>query len=462
MTNRTTRKNGRRLSSLLLFTLLTMSYPGQAQAETSIQEQIDQAEPGDTVTVSEDVAEESVTIDKPLTLQGDGVTMRNDAGETLLAVESEDVTIEGIRFVQEDTQIEESIVPGQEYEAVESEPVVSITDSEGFTFTNNEVKMIGSGLYAEASDAFTVTNNEFNGTYSSYVNQGLAAVELYETNQVTITGNDVENALDGFYLDSLQEAVIHENAVTDSRYAVHLMYSSQVEGHSNRFQDNVNGLMIMDSEEAEFFENTLTDQFDVRGYGLLVYRSENIHLHDNEISRNSTGVKLEETENVSIHDNVIAGNQVGLSWERQQADVNFYHNDMVSNVLSTQGAFVEKLSLSHQAKGNYWSDYALIDKNGDGVGEAPYVAGSIYDAMLTDHPEWQLFMHSPSMTLWSQVSEWLPSQTGQEVTDEQPRVDSDFERANEPLTSGTFAGVGGVLLLLSGAGMYYFQRRNSK
>ncbi|WP_322525931.1 right-handed parallel beta-helix repeat-containing protein [Marinococcus luteus] len=439
--------------------MLVFAIPGKTEAETSIQEQVDQTEPGGTVTIDEGTYEESVTIDKPVTLQGDGVTIRSEAEETALTVEAENVTVDGITFVQEDTQIEESIVPGQEFDAIEPEPVVSILDSEGFTFTNNEMDMIGSGLHAEGSDDFTISNNEFSGTFSSYVNQGLAAVELYESNQVTITDNEVEDALDGFYLDSLQEAAIHDNVVENSRYAVHLMYSSRVEGHSNRFQENVNGLMIMDSEEANFFENTLTDQFDVRGYGLLVYRSEDILLHDNKISRNSTGLKLEETKNVSIHDNIIAGNQVGLGWERQQADVEFYHNDMVSNVLSTQGEFVERLTLSSQNKGNYWSDYALVDQDEDGVGEAPYVAGSIYDSMLTTHPEWQLFMHSPAMTLWSQVSEWLPSRTNQEVIDEHPNIDPETEPAAEPFTSIHFAGIGGVLLLMSGSSMYYFHRR---
>ncbi|MCP3033340.1 right-handed parallel beta-helix repeat-containing protein [Halobacillus sp. A1] len=444
---------------LLIFVCFFNLNSVQASGEGFIQKEINQAAPGEKVTIPSGTYEETVVIDKPITLEGNNVDWISEAGETLVTIEADNVTIQGIKFKQGDQTLEQEMIPGEEFSPNEPKPTIRVTSSSSFTFQDNYVDTIGSGIFGENNHNFTVENNKFTGVYSSFIDQGLAAVELYETDEVYIEENLVENVLDGFYLDSLSHANIINNTVKNSRYATHLMYSSSILGDSNRFQDNVNGLMIMDTTDAVFSENTLVDQFHVNGYGVLMYRSKGIELFDNEISRNITGIKLEEAERVKIHDNIVAGNQKGIAWERQREDFEFHNNIMVSNVLSTQGDDNdEAITLYSGKKGNYWDDYNLVDKDGDRIGEKPYLAGSIYDSLLSAKPEWQLFMNSPAMTIWSQVTEWLPPPQDAQVMDAYPQTDYSIKQSNSTFSSAGYGWMGLILLMTAGTSVFYFRK----
>ncbi|MEE8366861.1 MAG: nitrous oxide reductase family maturation protein NosD, partial [Thermoanaerobaculia bacterium] len=50
-------------------------------------------------------------------------------------------------------------------------------------------------------------------------------------------------------------------------------------------------------------------------------------------------------------------------------------------------------------RGNFWSDYAGFDWNGDGVGETPYRLVTAASALLARRPEARWFWMSPILTL---------------------------------------------------------------
>ena len=77
----------------------------------------------------------------------------------------------------------------------------------------------------------------------------------------------------------------------------------------------------------------------------------------------------------------------------QIRDNSFIENE--AQVVIAGGGRLEANEWTVGGRGNYWSDYAGYDGNGDGLGEIEYRAERLLDSLLGRQPELRLFMYSP-------------------------------------------------------------------
>ena len=59
-------------------------------------------------------------------------------------------------------------------------------------------------------------------------------------------------------------------------------------------------------------------------------------------------------------------------------------------------------------RGNHWSDYRGYDDNGDGIGDYPYVAQSLFEDMMDRNSVLRVFIHSPVSTALDMASRAFP------------------------------------------------------
>jgi len=87
----------------------------------------------------------------------------------------------------------------------------------------------------------------------------------------------------------------------------------------------------------------------IKGYGIHIVSSSNNVLTRNNVRDNDGGIRLLQCTNLA------------------------YHNNFINN--SVQVSTLDSLNVwdnGYPSGGNYWSDYAEVDVDGDGIGDAPY------------------------------------------------------------------------------------------
>jgi len=244
-----------------------------------------------------------------------------------------------------------------------------ITDSMISFFHTNGGQVIGntiSGSYwavnIEGSSDITVSNN----TIYNCIERAMGA---YDSNNIILTNNTISDIWGngvGTWLSS--NSLIQGNSISDmNEVCLEAINAGGTNGEAN--------------------ENNVSDCF----FGLRLGQ-DNI-AKNNRISNCSTGIKLDWGS--YVEGNVIVNCKAGidlngethqligntLSWCYTGIQNNFstnnfiYHNNFLENVIQ---AFAENSDnqWDYESEGNYWSDYAGVDANNDGIGDIPYYIGS--------------------------------------------------------------------------------------
>ena len=398
---------------VLFSSFLFTGRPVQADAVSvspgdSLQAVIDGANPGAVITLAEGTYEGPVRITKPLTIKSEEKAVIDGGKEgNVILVEADDVTIEGLTI--------------QSGGMGKKESGVYLKGGNGHAIRANTFLNVLNGIYAEEGTGHVIAENRIT-SYSLHFSERGSGIYIRNGSGHVIEGNELVGVQDGVYLDETSSIKVRDNKAGNSRYGFHFMFSRDIEATGNLLTGNITGLMIMESRNLTISGNTVNDQYNVRGYGVIVYDSNRLSIKDNEIRRNATGLSLEKTTEANVTDNNISGNQTGLEFIGVNENNLFTKNNFIGNVLQSKISGSD-MKLDDGSAGNYWDDYGSIDVNGDGIGEEWYKAGSLYDQLLEKEPYWQLFFESPAIKLWAKAEMLFPSIGEAAVYDENPLVE---------------------------------------
>lgn len=371
-----------RLSIILLLSMLSLS---AAAAELPLQQLIDEAEAGATVTPAPGVYVGPVTIDKDITLDGQGkVTIDAQGKGSVIYLDTDGAVIRNLHLTNSGTShndIDSGIQVRGNFNVIK----------------DNVIDDCLFGIDMQQSENNVVRRNHIS---SKAIDLGMRgdAIRLWYSFGNTISENTIRNSRDMVVWYS-KNNLIERNDSSGGRYALHFMYSQYNKVEGNTYKHNSVGIFLMYSDSVEIRDNYIANAVGPTGVGIGFKETSDVTIERNKILYNATGLYLDvspyqpDTTN-RIHNNLIAFNNIGVRFLNDWTGNQFKGNQFKGNlteVTVSDGATAGR----NEWDGNYWDRYEGFDRDRDGVGDTPYEQYSYADRIWIDIPAAQFFKGSP-------------------------------------------------------------------
>jgi parallel beta-helix repeat protein len=339
-------------------------YPRDGTAEhpyQTISEAIALANEGDTIYVFGGTYNETLVIDKKLSLiggidEGPSVLYRVAEHKYTVDITADFVTLENFTIMD----------PGHFITSI-SGALVHVTSNNVVLQKNNISQCKLWGIDLDSSDDNTVSGNIINDTKGVFASA---------SNNNVFSYNNISNTSDAaINLRSSIKNILYQNYLTTSNYGIYTRDCLNTNITSNFFIKNIyHGLYITgdkyDIVRQNIFENNTVSSITLNGMNCTV-RDNTFHYGQNGVILQKTGCQiLNNTLNnlSSIAISALAGSQ---------------NNVMSLNQFKSNKINAKELGKNHWddgEKGNTWDDYNYVDRNHDGIGDRPYmISKGVYD-----------------------------------------------------------------------------------
>ncbi len=380
-----------------LLALLALAPVGQAQqaggpaiSAEKLAAAVAAAAPGEIIEVDGGTFFGSLQIDRPVTLIGRNWPVLDGQGEgTVLQITAPDSTVEG--FVIRNS--------GDSLDQENSGVVVAAS---GVTVRNNRFENTLFGIYLSRANGSVVHGNYIRGKELDPARRG-DAIRIWYSNDVTISENTVERGRDVVLWYS-ERLTLRGNDINGGRYGMHFMYCDDARIEDNLLRNNSVGAYLMYSRRMVMEHNTVAGNRGPSGLGLGLKDMDDAVIVENLFLDNHVGAYLDasprEVDSIGLFDgNVFAYNEIGVQLLPAVRHNEFVNNSFIDNgehVAIAGGGRPGENAWTVAGAGNFWSDYAGFDADGDGLGDVTYSSQRLFEDLMQREPGLRLFLYSPA------------------------------------------------------------------
>ncbi len=376
---------------IALLALLWLLVPAAAQHQSfDLQQAVAAAQPGDTIVVPAGIYQGPLLIDKPLTLEGRDMPVIDGGGKgDVITITAPDVTIRG--FVVRNSG-----------DSLDREHAGITGAAANLTIANNRLEDVLFGIYLKDAPGSAIRDNV---VLSKNLDMGRRGdgIKVWYSAGALIDGNRVSGSRDVIVWFS-PHSTITNNVVEDGRYGLHFMSNEDETIANNVLRRNSVGVYLMYGKGFTVSNNLLYDNHGPSGYGLALKDVDNVRAEGNRLVSNRVGIyvdgsPLSQGAEVTVTRNLLAYNEVGIEMLPAVRHNTYSENVFQENgdqIVIAGGGELSGNRWSQDGQGNYWSDYAGFDANGDRIGDLPYKSQSLYEDLMEKYPELQLYRLSPA------------------------------------------------------------------
>lgn len=350
-----------------------------------------QAADGDTLRLSPGTYFENVVLDRPVTLDGQGhATIDGGGTGSVVTVTGTGVTVRGIT----------AIGSGSSHDTIDSGIQLTKT-AHAPQILDNVVLGNLYGIDIHGARDARVAGNRIEGRLDHRMNDRGNGVYIWNAPGAIVEGNDMRYGRDGIFVNSSRDNIFRDNLFRDLRFAVHFMYANGSTISGNVSVGNDLGYAIMFTKNVEVIGNVSIDD---REHGIAFNYTNSSDIRDNYVR----GAKQKCAFLYNSHKNDFSGNwfegcSIGIHFTGSDNN-RIVGNSFIANRTQVKLVTTKWYEWSEAGAGNYWSDNAAYDVNGDGIADAPFRPNDSMDHVLWTQPSAKLLLGSPAVQLvrWSQ------------------------------------------------------------
>lgn len=331
-----------------------------------------------------------------------------------------------IEIVAAGTIVEDLAVRGSGNRVMTIDSGIHVVLGHGTEIRRVRIEDVLYGIYCERAHSVHIEDCTLRGRVPPRAERGEGnGIHLWYSDDVHISGSTLERFLDGVYLSFANRTMVAHCRMQDNgRYGLHTMYCQQNLLTGNLFTRNVAGCAIMFSNRLRIENNDVLHNRGPRTYGFLLRDCSDGRFVNNRMVDNTIAMFMDNSNRNEVRQNLFQDNGWGLLMfsscsGNEVAGNNFINDDypVALDMRRTDNRFDDG------ASGNYWSDNAPYDLDGDRVSDVPYSPVGAFAFLSKQYPDIAILSKSPAVVALTVAERVVPALRPSEVVDRFPLLE---------------------------------------